>query len=230
MPYLRILNKPLPKEGRNFLFQCDSNLIVTLNKYMYSSPPGLYFLLKPKCIQNIRKDLEDFGKKKKEFFREKFNYLNIKIFIKSKSKNKIMEFPIKKKNFFKIQKIFDENKNEFHELFLFISKTKHKGCFDVNVKNFSKNSRFVGIITKRRFSKNVLNIFVKKGFLDIIAWKCAVFTKKKKYKIKLCDELFLEYSSKKNSSKDTVPCLNCQFLLECSPQGKINPYRCFYLK
>lgn len=230
MPFFRVLSKSLFNEESIKLFHIDSYMTLKLKRYVFLSPPGLKFFFKFKFIQNIIKVIKYFRMKKKKSFIEKLNYFNIEIFIQSKSKNKIMEFSIKTKNFFTMKKKFNEDKDKFYELFLFISKTKHKGCLKINIKNFSKNSRYVGILTKRRFSKNVLNIFVKKGFLDIMAWKCAIFTKRKKYKIKLCDELFLEYSQKKNSSKNTGPCLNCQFLQECSPQGKINPYRCFYLK
>lgn len=230
MPFMKAISIPPPFKKLIFFCVCEVDFMEFSRKLLNLCCPGISIFLQETNYRYIRKIFNIYEGRKKIFLFKIIEYFNyLKNILKFNSEENIKKISPKIKKFLKVYDCINTKKNKFQELLIFISKNKHKGCFISDVKNFSKNSRFVQILTKRYFSENILRNFQNNGILENIGWKCIFFTQKKKFKIKLNDEIFLENSFKKNYTKSIVPCLNCQFLFDCRPQGKINPYQCIYL-
>nr|UXY88375.1 putative DNA-directed RNA polymerases III, 39 kDa polypeptide [Cryptomonas curvata] len=91
------------------------------------------------------------------------------------------------------------------ELFIYISKSKHRGCDRADLNVFTNDSKLVSSICKRLFSRIFLSLKIKKS-----EYLCKFFN--------LCTHSF-----------ELPPCINCPVLVECHPQGVINPFDCQHM-
>ena len=204
-------------------------LLTVLNELKISKSNGLF---KKKIFVNFTHD--------KVVAPENFYFEN-KMILEGKKNSKFKNIPLQKN-------VFDnENTMEFfykekeicfmeRELFIYISKSKHKGCDRADLNVFTNDSKLVSSICKRLFSRIFLSHMKKKNIIKKINWPCFLLAKQKKYISEIKTQLKIknsEYLCKFfnlcTHSFELPPCINCPVSVECHPQGVINPFDCQHM-
>nr|UXY87875.1 putative DNA-directed RNA polymerases III, 39 kDa polypeptide [Cryptomonas curvata] len=222
-------------EISNVIFPCYLNS-VSFNNVVRS-------LILSKIIDEIKnqKDKQFFEKIFCNFISEKFRLSNDYYITNQEVLKENKNFYLNENNtdFFSKEKEISYMEREFY---LYVSKSKHQGCSRFDLNAFTNDSKLVSPISKRLFSKFFLLHLKKKNIIKRFNWPCIVLVKKKKYITKIKSEIkFTEFRIKNSKyicnffencfhSVESPPCMNCPVIIECHPQGSINPFDCRFMK